>query len=242
MRFLVFLIPLFLFGANLINVNFFTDKNKVDILFSLDGKFKGKVYKEGKSFIITDIKANGLVQKSFNDSFLNSVIITPLEDKIKITILANEKYKTSVALTPDGFGVRFRISRVNAVKVNQIIGQNNTTYDYTAYFIVLTILVILAILTFLLRKKIKNLPIGPNNMQVLIQKPIDAKNKVVLFEFQNRKYLMLVGNTNVLLDVFVDDKVVPKNEVEFDEMLKLSGKEDEIQNYIKKAEKIDETI
>ena len=240
MRYLIILIATFLFGANLINVNFFTDKNKVDILFSLDSKFNGKVLKEGKDFIITNIQGNGLIQKSFKNSFLNSIIITPLENKIKITILSNEKYKTSVALTPDGFGVRFRIARLNTVKVNQIVSSNNNVYDYTSYFIILTILIILAILAFLIKKKVSNLPIS--QMNVLVQKPIDAKNKVVLFEFNKRKYLMLLGNTNILLDVFEEDKIVPKNEVEFDEMLKLTGKEDEIKKYIKKAEKIDEKV
>ncbi len=241
MRYLIILIATLLFGANLINVNFFTEKNRVDILFSLDSKFNGKVTRDGKDFVITNIKANGLVQKSFENSFLNSVIITPLENSIKITILANEKYHTSVAITPDGFGVRFRIEGEVPQRVNKIVGNNLGSYDYTAYFIVLTILVILAILMFLLKKKMKNLPVN-SQMNIIIQKPIDAKNRVVLFEFNNRKYLMLIGNTNILLDVFVDNRVVPKNETEFDEMLKVSGKEDEIKNYIKKAEKIDETI
>ncbi len=57
---------------------------------------------------------------------------------------------------------------------------------------------------------------------------------------------MLIGNTNVLLDVFVNDIAVPKNEVEFDEMLKLNQKYDtQINKYIKNAEKLkdfDETI
>ena len=82
-------------------------------------------------------------------------------------------------------------------------------------------------------------------MKVLIQKPIDTKNKVVLFEYQNRKYLMLIGTTNVLLDVFVDDISIPKNEAQFDEFLKLNKKFDNIQKYIQNAEKlkgIDEKI
>jgi len=59
-----------------------------------------------------------------------------------------------------------------------------------------------------------------------------------LFEYQNRKYLMLIGNTNVLLDVFGDDIAIPKNEVQFDEFLKLNKKFDNIEKYIQNAEEL----
>jgi flagellar biogenesis protein FliO len=115
-----------------------------------------------------------------------------------------------------------------------------------SYLMALLVLVILAgVLWFIKRNKISSLPSANLQMKVIMQKPIDVKNKVVLFEYQNRKYLMLIGNTNLLLDVFSEDTPVPKNEVEFEEMLKLSKKYDNIEQYIKNAEKlkgIDETI
>ena len=91
-----------------------------------------------------------------------------------------------------------------------------------------------------IKRKTLNFPKLKEDMKVLAQKPVDAKNKIVLFEYQNRKYLMLIGNTNVLLDVFTDDITVPKNEVQFDEMLKLSKKYDTIEKYIQNAEKLKE--
>ena len=51
---------------------------------------------------------------------------------------------------------------------------------------------------------------------------------------------MLIGNTNVLLDVFVDDVAIPKSEEQFDEMLKLAKKYDVVEKYIKNAEKLKE--
>lgn len=238
------LVPIFLFSANLINVNFFEGKNKLDILFSLDNKFNGQVKKvNNSSFIITDIKTNKVIQKEFNKKFINSIIISPADNGVKIDILANKKFKTSVALTPDEFGLRFRIEKIvpsnlNKTKEKIQFSTNQQKLDLFSYIIGIVILLLIAIFLWFLKRKAINLPIVKENMKVLVQKPIDAKNKVVLFEYQDRKYLMLIGNTNVLLDVFVDDIAIPKNEVQFDEFLKLNKKFDNIQKYIQNAEKL----
>jgi len=250
-RLFFLLLPIFLFSANLINVNFFEGKNKLDILFSLDNKFNGQVKKvNNSSFIITNIETDKVIQKEFNKKFINSIIISPANEGVKIDILANEEFKTSVALTPDEFGLRFRIEKVVLLNSNQTkpdlqFSTNQQKLDLFSYIIGMIILISIAILLWFIKKKGINLPIVKENMKVLIQKPIDAKNRVVLFEYQNRKYLMLIGNTNVLLDVFVDDISIPKNEAQFDEFLKLSNKYDNIQKYIQNAEKlksIDEKI
>ena len=243
-RLFFLLIPIFLFSANLINVNFFEGKNKLDILFSLDNKFDGRVKKiSNSSFIITNIKTDKVVQKEFNKKFINSIIISPVDEGVKIDIVANKKFKTSVALTPDEFGLRFRIEQIIPLNSNQTkpelqFSNNQQKLDLFSYIVGMIILLLVAIFLWLLKRKAINLPIVKENMKVLIQKPIDAKNKVVLFEYQNRKYLMLIGNTNVLLDVFVDDIAIPKNEVQFDEFLKLSKKFDNIEKYIQNAEEL----
>jgi len=250
-RLFFLLVPIFLFSANLINVNFFEGKNKLDILFSLDNKFNGQVKKvNNSSFIITNIKADKIIQKKVNKGFINSIIISPVNDGVKIDILANEKFKTSVALTPDEFGVRFRIEKIVPLNSNQTkpelqFSNNQQKLDLFSYIIGMVILLLLALFLWFLKRRAINLSIVKENMKVLIQKPIDTKNKVVLFEYQKRKYLMLIGNTNVLLDVFVDDIAIPRNEVQFDEFLKLNKKFDNIQKYIHSAEKlkgIDEKI
>ena len=249
-RLLFLLVPIFLFSANLINVNFFEGKNKLDILFSLDNKFNGQVKKvNSSSFVITNIETNKVIQKEFN-KIINSIIISPVDDGIKIDILANEKFKTSVALTPDEFGLRFRIAKAVSLGSNQTASKlqfsnDQQKLDLFSYIIGMIILLSVAIFLWFIKRKGINLPIARENMKILIQKPIDTKNRVILFEYQNRKYLMLIGNTNVLLDVFIDDITIPENEAQFDEFLKISKKYDNIQRYIQNAEKlksIDEKI
>ena len=151
MKKLLLLIPIFLFSANLINVNFFEGKNKLDILFSLDNKFKGQIKKvNNSSFIITDIKADKVIQKEFSKKFINSIIISPVDEGVKIDIVANKKFKTSVALTPDEFGLRFRIEQIIPLNSNQTkpelqFATNQQKLDLFSYIVGMMILLFIAI-------------------------------------------------------------------------------------------------
>jgi flagellar biogenesis protein FliO len=239
--FFLFLISL-IYAANLIDVNFFEDKNKLDILFSLDDKFNGKIIKiDNNKYLIENIKSDKEIEKNFNNFFISSVIITPEKNGVLLEIVAKTKYKISIALTPDRYGIRVRIKSNEVIK-NSLPPMPKENFSYTRYFIVVAILIILAIILLYLKRRGINtkLPALKNEMKVLSQKFIDAKNKVVLFEYKNKKYLMLIGNTNLLLDVFDENFKTPKNEVEFDEMLKLHNKIDEIEKYIQKADNIKE--
>ncbi len=235
-----------LFGSDLINVNFFPQNKKLDILLSLDSEFKGKVINIGKNkFLITDIVSNKKYEKKFNNFFVKDVKIIPQQNKVLIKFDTSEKYKTSVALTPDGYGVRFRIIDTQPSpmkKDNLIITNPQTQLDYLSYVISLAILIILAIILFLVRKKIvKKLPIK-SGINILFQKPIDPKNRVALLEFNNRKYLVIVGNSNILLDVFDDNLVNISTKKDFEDFLntEINEKLDNLQKYIKNAEKLKE--
>ena len=243
MKKLILLLAIFLYGANLIDVNFFKGKDKLDILFSLDNKFNGKIVKiADNKYLLQNIKSSNDIEKNFDKFFLNSIIVTPDKNGVLLEIDSDKKYNVNVALTPDGYGIRFRIKNL---KPKTVISKPNMPpaegFSFVRYFIVVAILIILAIILLYLKKKsFAKLPSLKNDMKVLSQKFIDAKNKVVLFEYQNKKYLMLIGNTNILLDSFDENFKTPKNEVEFDEMLKLNNKIDDIEKYIKNADNIRE--
>ena len=242
MKKIIFLfITCLLFGANVIDVNFFESKNKLDILFSLDNKFNGKIVKLSENrYLIKNIKSDREFEKSFNKFFINSIIITPQENSVMLEILSKNEYNVKVALTPDGYGIRIRIKSAKT-NINSIPTVKKESFSFTRYFVVVAILIILALILLFIRRRIGNkLPTFKNEMRLLSQKFIDAKNKVVLFEYQNKKYLMLIGNTNLLLDVFDENFKTPRNEVEFEEMLKLNNKINDIEKYIRNADNIRE--
>ena len=243
MKKLLIFFAVIVFGANLINVNFFPEKNKLDILFSLDAKFGGKVIELSKNtFLITNISTDKKIEKKFHNYFLKSIIIFPNAKGVDIKINSNLKYKTSVALTPDGYGLRFRIIKFEKVsKLNISKDTPEKGLDYFTYVLSIIILLIIAIVLFVFKRKIvKKLPIK-TNINILFQKPLDPKNRVALIEFNKRKYLVLIGNTNILLDIFDENMLNVKTQEDFDSVLKKNvEKLDNFKQYIQNAEKLKE--
>ena len=241
----------FLFGANLINVNFFEQNKKLDILFSLDSRFTGKVVKNGENkFFISDIVSNKEYKKSFNNYFIKNIIINPFKNGVIVSLDVNKKYKTSVALTPDGYGLRFRITNISnkTVQKPQITYAADSSIDYVSYFIAVAILIILAVILWIFKKKIKTKLPAKSNLDILFQRPLDAKNKIALIEFNKRKYLVIVGNSNILLDIFDENMINIKTQQEFENYLQkdeINKKLDNFHQYIQNAEKLkdfDETV
>ena len=247
MKKLIIFFASFLFAANLINVNFFPQKNKLDVLLSLDDKFNGKVLNVNKNeFLVTNIFSNREYKKKFEDFFVKNIEISPADNGVLIKFDTTSNYSTSVALTPDGYGIRFRISNKDVVNNinNQLLTTNTPqdSLDYFSYIISLAILLILAIILWIVKKKLsKQLPIK-GSINILFQKPIDAKNRVALIEFNKRKYLVIVGNSNILLDIFDENMVNISTKEDFDTFLQseIGEKLDNLQKYIKNAEKLKE--
>ncbi len=245
MKKIIIFLAVMLFGSNLVNVNFFPAKNKLDVLLSLDSKFSGKVLKSGENtYIITNINANREYNKEFGDFFIKKIKILPQNNEVLIHFDTKAKYKISVALTPDGYGLRFRIMNTatnTSENITTFVNPQNSL-DYFSYIIALAILIILAIVLWIIRKKtVKKFPVK-SGMNILFQKPLDTKNRVVLMEFNGRKYLVLVGSSNILLDIFDENMVNISTKAEFDNFLKteMSEKLDNLQKYIKNAEKLKE--
>lgn len=99
------------------------------------------------------------------------------------------------------------------------------------YVTVIVIMLILLVVLLWIKRKLKNktAPSGkvPANwlfknaasnemMNVVYQKQLDNQNKVVLFNFEGKQYLVMTGTSNVLLDRFNSDSV--QNDGEFQEV------------------------
>ncbi len=236
-----------LFAGNLVDVNFFPHKNFTDVLLSFDSKYDGKVIKLSKNqYYLTKIFAMKEIDKKFNDANVKEIKIIPYKTGVKIEIFTDKNFKTSFALTPEGYGIRMRVKTPQTAQnnpVQKIMAQNpEKSIDYTTYMIMIFILIVLAIILIIIKKRSPKLPIKKSELKmgVLIQKPIDAKNKIVLFEFNKRKYLILVGNTNLLIDVFDENLTNINTPKDFEEFLKVDSKLEEVRKYIKNAEKLKE--
>ena len=105
-----------------------------------------------------------------------------------------------------------------------------------SYYIVVVILVIGIIILFFLKKKIASQPkqrqpnswlfkenqenkpqenkSKNNDISIKFQKNINNDNSVVMLDFGEQSYLVLLGNNNILLDKFTDNKPVTQEDFE----------------------------
>ena len=149
-----------------------------------------------------------------------------------------------------------------------------TTDISSSYYIVVTLLVIGIIFLLVIKRKIANAPNQPqqnswlfkklpqakqeqhntkplqesNNVSIRFQKQLDENNSVIMLDFQNQSYLMVLGqNNNLLLDKFVENKPITQNDFEtllqqkhtqLDEFLQLENQQESYEAP-KKTEKND---
>ena len=125
-----------------------------------------------------------------------------------------------------------------------------------SYYVVVTILVLGIFILFYIKKKMKPIPVNtqkPNNwlfkntqksaaetnvnmatqnVTIRFQKAIDDKNSVVMLDFGKQSYLILMGNSNILLDKFTDNK--PTSQQEFNEILQ--SRHEDLENFLGKSQ------
>ncbi len=123
----------------------------------------------------------------------------------------------------------------------------------TSYYIVVTLLIIAVIVMLILKRKITNpnhqknwlfkggVPKAPkmkntgaaaskDEVSIRFQKRLDERNSVVMLDFMEHSYLLLLGeHNNILLEKFHDD--VPTTQSEFETML--STKNSELEQFLK---------
>lgn len=106
------------------------------------------------------------------------------------------------------------------------------------YWIVISIMLFLLIILYFIKKKgigstaINGGWLMPKSQQISpipdavirYQKPIDRSNRIVLLEFNKRQYLMLLGNSNILLDSFSQTSII-EDEDSFNQLFEENKKQ-----------------
>jgi len=208
-RFLIFLVS-FLYAGDVINISYFPNDTKVDVLFSLDEPFKGKITQIDKNdYKIIGINIDRIEQKKFKQ--LN-IIISPLnKNEVELRLVSNIKLSIKASITAKGYGLRIRILGFNKkhstnTNINHTTTNNTDNFNIINYFIVIAILIILIIILLIVKKKtLQKLPasLQKDGYKLLYQKMIDPKNRLVLIEVFGKRYLLLLGEkNNILLDNF----------------------------------------
>lgn len=139
------------------------------------------------------------------------------------------RFSSAVASTP---------TKASVTTNNSILSSLPTKKDgemTQSYYIVVTILVIGILILLLIKRKAlpktkkeqqnswlfkenktnnQMPPTSNNNVSIRFQKNIDNSNSVVMLDFAEQSYLVLMGTSNILLDKFTDNKPVTQEDFE----------------------------
>lgn len=199
-----------------------------------EGKIYQK--KEDGAIILTleDLYFDQSIQRTLQSPIVQALSLDSFKNVTVATLQSEKDFNIIASKTADGFGLRIR-ARLAQVATKQsstksLLPATSPSNQSTQkpkvesplldgrYLSVVGVLVLLLLVLLWIKRRIGktgNTPslswIGaPQNnksIRVLFQKPIDAQNRVVLLEFGATQYLILSGNSNVLLDRFGDAKI-----------------------------------
>lgn len=260
----------YLFASNLLTYNIYERSDRVDIMLSFDAPYKGNIFQKKNNntikLTLNNLVYNKKLTKNINSKIVQEMKLEPLKNATVITLKSDKNIGVIASKTVNDFGLRIRVKNFVAANKNMqpLVGakENKTPIttsgggfeiDYR-YYMVIFILIFLVIVLFILKRKMpkegastgqwlfKTQAAKEGGADILFQKRIDTSNSVVLLQFKQRKYLIVTGNSNLLLEKFSKDETVQKDDFEelfeqnrqkLNDFLKL--KESELEEYKNKA-------
>ncbi len=268
--FLFLLLSISLYATTLLTYNIYNIDNRVDIMLSFDTPYNGKIYlkKNNKNFTITlkNISFNQIITKNINSKIIDKIKIIPMKNNINIILNSNSNINISASKTIDSFGLRIRATmKKNINKKTTATQQNNwkpnfktdtTNYSISRYYILIIFLIVFILILLYIKKKFvsttnksnwlfkPNFSLKEQQIKIIHRKQIDRQNSVVILEYKDKRYLVLTGNSNQLLDKFdingkAEDKeedfekIFTENRKKLDEFLKVGN--DKLSTYREKV-------
>ncbi len=269
--FLIFTIFIQLFATSLLTYNIYDRSDRVDLMLSFDSPYDGQISQERSANLLvlklSDLSYNNIIKKEISSSIVQSLTIKPNGSFLKIIINSKNQIGVIASKTTDGFGLRIRIKLTTSAGKNkakssftQVTTQKTQYYDGNSldyrYISVLIILFVLLAIMFWVKRKFtyNNSTKGENSwlfkkgssstqdIKIVYKKPIDNNNSAIVLEFENKRYLVISGNSNLLLDIFSENELQNRSEFEkafednrkkLDDYLKLQDKK--LEDYKEKA-------
>ncbi|HEB9347759.1 TPA: hypothetical protein RZK39_000958 [Campylobacter coli] len=255
---LLSILALPLFAAELISYNIYDRNDRVDLMLSFDSAYGGKISqkKEKNLTLLTfsDLKYSKEELKSLNSGLVDKISISSKDNNTYIMLQNKQPVSLELSSINDKFGVRIRAVQQGKESINPeqnnlsaneepILNSKKTSlegYDYTNYILVMLVLFILLIVLWWLKRTLafKNTGIS-RDFHVVFQRFLDKNNQLIVFEYASKRYTMIVGNSNIVLEETeisdYEPKTTEKSEKNFDSFFEENKKR--IQNLIEQRQK-----
>ncbi len=257
--FLLFLV-LPLFGVELINYNIYDRNDRVDLMLSFDGAYSGDIsQKTEKNFTLltlNELKYSKEELKSLNSSLVDKVQISSKGNKTYIMLQNKTKIHLNISSINDKFGIRIRITEARLNEANISPPANTATsssteflpqgiqsssssekYDYTQYILVMFVLIVLLLgLWWFKRTMNSKIFLNSKNFTVAFQRPLDKNNQFMILDYKNKRYVVIVGASNLLLESLeIPEEEMQKKEEDFNSVFEENKRK--IQKIIQKRQK-----
>ena len=211
-------------------------ENEVEIILNLDSNFNGKIIKENNSdFSFLKLKniAFDLPKITKQTSLIKQIEIFKKDADVYVTLIDKNAKDFDVEAKSENKNLRIKINSSPSITSNLInkSNLNNNLEDSIQniknealinsvnispwrYGIVILILLLLLLTLFFIKKRIKKGPlpfyIKPPSLNITQTMQIDSKNKILILESQNTKYMLFVGENNS----FIMDKIDNQKDIE----------------------------
>ncbi len=197
-----------------------------------EGKIIQKKQKENKILMLQNAQIDQSLDKDIISPFVQHMKLLPYAKGTIITLTSDTNFDVKASKTVDNQGLRLRITPIqNAHKLDETLLADDDRPIQTkkeddissAYLKVLLVLALLGAFLYLLKRffidrrsestlqnswlfnQKGNTPRTSRksgSLKILKQQPLDHRNRIALISFEDKKYLLLLGESNLLLDRF----------------------------------------
>ena len=250
------------FASNLLTYNIYERTDRVDVMLSFDSPYEGKIYQKKMdnqiALTLEDLSFDKKIDKRINSKIVQTLKIIPHKNSLQILLGTKNKIGVIASKTTDGFGLRIRAKLINVqnnrrVETTPLLANNQNNdlqiIDQRYTYVVVVLLILLVFMFWVKRRVTNSIPKNSNKkgswlfknnpeenieIKIIHKKPIDNQNSLLLVEFDNRRYLLMSGNSNVLIDTFSKsdvesdsefEKVFEENRKKLDDFLKLQERQ-----------------
>jgi hypothetical protein len=256
--FVILLLPLALFASQILSYNVYDRSERVDIMLTFDTPYDGTIRQQKQSGSIIVKLENATIEapksKDLNSPFLNKLTITPIGSQTQIIARVPNGITMQASKTADAYGLRLRFLKKTASATSKSTAPSLSTPSLVTlptkqgsaleenYMSVIVILVVGILILLWLKRSLnqgKRLPsqsslFKPSDKgdhdqaSIRFQKNLDQNNSVMMLDYADESYLVIVGNSNVVLDKFHGNKPITQSEFES----VLQNKEEELDSYL----------
>ncbi len=211
-----------LFATMILNLNVKEQKKGVELLINFDVPFEGKIAQKRENdkviLFLKNVKILASWSKKLHNPFIYQIDVTPHGGGTEIRIYTVEKIKIYAARSKDGFSLLLKLIPPPHTASSQSTKSTHKGSDFSqiALWIAIAIgaVAIIALFVKLLTsrgpRKTKRIVVQNEKTQeftIKFEKPLDERNKIALISFKGVNYLVLIGNTNVLLGKYQEGEI-----------------------------------